>query len=275
MCNKCRATVPDLSLAEAAVKAVGDLVFWRDQTPTELEFGDIPRVAKDVNDSEVAIAESVSGPLKIVVRQLVADAIAAVKSGDPAKVTAIKADDTEVKSAMKDAIGKAITVGKQQVFDQYRAQTGNKLALPPRVRPKLTAKIITSKSAAQAEHLVGEARAAAQKVALEQIGRDAYDADLLEAFVVSKSEELLKTMAREDAREANGLGRLMAAEDTKADIESVMYTAIMDNGVCSVCQDQDGDEYGPDDMGKAPNPNCEGALYAGCRCAELIIYKKG
>jgi hypothetical protein len=112
-------------------------------------------------------------------------------------------------------------------------------------------------------------------VALDVIGKEGVaDASALEAFVVAKAEELLKGMAREDAREANGLGRLQAAEETKDEIEAVVYTAIMDNGVCETCEAQDGDEYGPDEMGQAPNPDCEGALYAGCRCAEVIIYQK-
>jgi hypothetical protein len=112
-------------------------------------------------------------------------------------------------------------------------------------------------------------------MALAQIGREVYDADKLEAFVTAKATELLASMARDDAREANGMGRRIAAEETADQIETVVYTAIMDSGVCGVCEDRDGDEYGPEDMGQAPNPDCEGALYAGCRCAELIVYAKG
>jgi hypothetical protein len=264
-----------LRLAAAAVEAAGDLTFWRAQTPVELEFGDIPRVAADFNAAELAIAEAVRDPLKAVVRALATDALAAVKKGDTVAIAALTADPADLTAALKGAIGSAIDAGKVQVFDQWRKQTGRKLAKPPRVRPKLAAKFLAGKAVTQAEHLVNEARAAAQKMALSELGRGAYDADTLEAFVTLKAESLLVAMAREDAREAVGIGRLLAQEDTKGDIESVVYTAILDSNVCDVCESRDGDEYGPADMGQAPNPDCEGALYAGCRCAEIILYRKG
>lgn len=265
-----------LQLAEAAIENVGDLKFWREQTPIELEFGDIERVARDVSDSEVAIAAAAATPLRSAVREIVSAALAAVKANDIGKAAAIpKPSAEELAKALKAANGQAIETGKRQVLDQYRKQRGDKLALPPRLKPKLVGKFIAGKSVVQAETLINESIAAAQKMALTQIGRGIADPVTLETFVTAAAEALLKTMARDDAREANGMGRRIAAEDTAADIESVVYTAIMDSGVCEECEALDGNEYGPDELGQAPNPNCLGALYAGCRCAEVIIYKKG
>jgi hypothetical protein len=277
MCNHKhgKAGIDAIWLAQLAVNAVGDLVFWRELTDKEREFGDIPRVYKDVQAQELAIAVAINKPVGEMVRALVVDMSKAIKAKDTLAVNAVTVDTSAVRVAIKQAIANAIMVGKQQVFDEYRRQTGHRMALPPKVRGKLTAKLVAGKASAEADRIGNEARAMAQKMAYDQIGRDVYDPDKLEEFVRATAEQIVKQTAMSDAREANGVGRILAAEDTAGDIESVVYTAVMDNGVCDVCEGQDGDEYGPDEMGQAPNPDCEGALWAGCRCAEIIIYRKG
>lgn len=279
MCDSCRQNTPVkvIKLAASAVDAAGDLRFWRELTPIELEFGDIERVSTEINDSEVAIATAAANPLRDILRDIVAAATAAVKAGDFEQASKIERPDTaELESALKSAIGAAIDTGKKQVFDQYRKQKGEKLALPPRLKPKLVAKYLRAKSVTESDRLVHAAIDAAQKMAMSQLGRGiAVDSAAIEKFVVSTTEKLLEEISRDDAREANAAGRRIAAEDTANEIESVVYTAILDTNVCDSCEELDGDEYGPEEMGKAPNPDCEGALYAGCRCAELIIYKKG
>lgn len=272
MCEKCR----EIALAQTALDKVGELRFWRELTPIEREFGDIERVATEINESEVAIATAAANPLRDIVREVVVAAVKAVKAGDFEAAAKIpKPETTDLESALKAAIGEAIDTGKRQVFDQYRKQTGEKLALPPRLKPKLVAKYLRAKSAAEADRLVSSALAAAQNMALKQLGRGlAPDSETIETFVKSTVEKVLEEIAREDAREANAAGRRMAAEDTANEIESVVYTAILDTNVCESCEELDGEEYGPDEIGKAPNPDCSGAPYAGCRCAEVIIYRK-
>jgi len=279
MCDRCGK--PDLALAAAAVSKLGDFKYWRDPTPLELEFGDVERIATETNDLEVSIASAAKPDAKAIVAEVVKQAMAAVKSGDTVAVASISADHAALAKTLKAATARAVDAGRQQVFAQYRKQTGKKLAaLPPRKNPRLSAKYLAGKSEIQAEAVAQKAQTAAKVMAMSQIGRGVDDSETLEQVVSATVEKYLIGVARGEAREGIAVGRLLAAKDTADEIESVVYSALLDTECCDVCFEADqGDPYGPEGLGSAPNPDCIGDQYSEngivCRCVELIIYQKG
>jgi uncharacterized protein YicC (UPF0701 family) len=273
MCRACR----EQAVALAADSLPSERTFWRDLTPAEMEFGDIPRVASDVDSAELHVVTAVKPAVKELVAGVVAEAMKAIRARDMRTVTDLPSDYEAVTKAVKAAAGSAIDAGKAQVFDAYRAQTGHRLALPPRKNPRLTAAYLNAKAEIQAAAINAAAKSAAQKAAISQIARGVEDRETLEALTTTAAEQSLVATAVETAREGIAVGRMLAIQDTENDIEAVIYTAIMDTNVCEVCMSADQTEYATlAEAADVPNPDCVGEQYGNvCRCNLIVVYKKG
>lgn len=255
--------------------ACSDRTFWRELTPRELEFGDLPRVASDIDHAEVAIAKAASPEVHDLVRTILADVLRAVKVGDMTAVSGLSADSAPLARALKASTGEALDAGKQQIRDARDKQTGTKLAMPPRRNPKKAKQYLAAKTSVLAQHVVDSALTAARKLGISQVARGAADAETLEAVITDAAEKTLLSVAVEAAREAIAVGRFLAISDMSDEIETLVYTAILDDRVCEVCSAKDGEEYPVSEAGQAPNPDCYGEVYGNvCRCAEIAVFRK-
>lgn len=83
----------------------------------------------------------------------------------------------------------------------------------------------------------------------------------------------ISRMASMEVNEAFSLGRVAASKEFKDSIEKAIYSAILDNNCCQVCEDLDGEEFevDSDDYEEVtpPNPNCEGG--DACRCTWIYL----
>ncbi len=84
----------------------------------------------------------------------------------------------------------------------------------------------------------------------------------------------LARAAGQEVNEAFGLGRATEASDLSDVIETVVYSALLDEATCDNCHDLDGTEWdaGDSDIVDTPNPECDGR--DSCRCVLLFLTKQ-
>src|SRR5258708_29756813 len=101
----------------------------------------------------------------------------------------------------------------------------------------------------------------------------------LEDKIVADLEDEAESGAKRDAageiHEAFGTGRANAAHELKNEIESAIYSAVLDAVTCDNCSDLDGAEFVIDsqeyEANLPPNVNCDGR--DSCRCVYLYQAK--
>ena len=263
MCGACE-------LAEAIAPVAR---FWRQ--PTEVEIaGGIYELADAMDAAEVGIAEKASGAVHDMVRALVTDAVRAVRESDAAAIARVTPPSVaDVAAAIRSGMQDALDAGRKQVIDQRRAT--RMAGLPPRKSRKAAKDYLTAKAQVEAQRIAENATNAARAKAIGQVARGTEDAAAIEEAAQSAAESALARASTNVARESMAVGRLFAIQDLAGEIETVVYTAILDNSVCEVCETKDGEEYGPDDAGQAPNDECLGGLGDNeCRCAEVVVFRK-
>lgn len=120
------------------------------------------------------------------------------------------------------------------------------------------------------DKLLGSARAEALR--LRRAGWD--DDEIEDALLISMGELSdgdIARLAAQEINEAFSMGRVAAAEDFKSQIETAVYSAILDNNVCDTCEQLDGQEFDVDsdeyEENMPPNPNCDGG--DNCRCTYI------
>lgn len=263
--------------------------FRRPMTPLELAYGDVLRVRQDFDTSAERIA-ALCGPIvRKMATQLVQEAVSLAKAKDVAGITKVAPSFVgELATALKKGISEALKTGRAQVMDQHAAQTGTRfeILVPRRKQVKKMSEYLSAKADIDSERISAAIAANVMAATLGQIARasstqwikDALDPEnpdsILFRAILGGENSLIGT-ATADAREGIGLGRLFAADEVKDQIESVTYTAILDENVCEVCAALDGSEYGPDEAGQAPNDDCIGEQYGNsCRCYEVYVFTK-
>ena len=277
---------------QRAVTALADMPvsYRRPLTAIELAYGDVPRVRKDFDDAAVKIVELAGPVVRKMATQMAEEAIALARAKDVSGIARVAPSFVgELSAAFKRGLSAALTAGKQQVIDQHAQQTGAKLELllPPRRKQiKKVAEYLSARADIESERISSVVAASVRATTIGQIARaastewirDALDyenPDSILSRAILGGENALIGTATAQAREAVGLGRLFALDEVKDKVESVTYTAILDDNVCSVCADLDGQEYTADEAGKAPNDDCIGAQYGNeCRCYEVYVFTK-
>jgi hypothetical protein len=263
MCDACE-------LAEAIAPVAR---FWRPPTQREVDGG-IYELADALDKAEVDIAAKASGVVHDMVRALVVDTVRAVREGDAAAVARVTAPSSaHIAANIRQGMQDALDAGRKQVIDQRKAT--RMAGLPPRKSRKLAKDYLTAKAEVEAQRITDAATNAAKARAIGQVARDAEDAATIEEAAQTAAETSLAKAAMNAARESMAVGRLFAIQDLASEIETIVYTAILDNSVCDVCEAKDGEEYGPDEAGQAPNDECLGGLGDNeCRCAEVVVFKR-
>jgi len=162
-------------------------------------------------------------------------------------------------------------------FVEMRERTGGIAFASPNTRktafPHLTASAKLSAQSA-ADKLLGSAQAEALR--LQRAGWDEDEVeDALKIHMGELSDADITRIANTEVNESFSMGRVAAGKEFQDEIEYAVYSAILDNSVCKVCEDLDGKEFEVDsddyEENMPPNPNCEGG--DNCRCAYIYVLK--
>lgn len=123
-----------------------------------------------------------------------------------------------------------------------------------------------------ADKLLASARQEALR--LERAGWDQNEIeDALKINMGQLSDADITRVASSEVNEAFSMGRTAAVSSFKDQIEKAVYSAILDNNVCDVCEELDGEEFQVDsdeyEENMPPNPSCKGGDQ--CRCTYIYV----
>jgi hypothetical protein len=282
MCDTC-------ALADDLVTAAGALAYRRPLSAVEESYGDVPRVARDFDAAEEAVAKAGAPVVKRIVAQLSSEVAALVKAGDVAALSGVSASYVgELATALNAGVGTALRLGNKQITDAHRSQRGTRLAAkPPGKDPKKARDYLKARSTLGAQqvadgiraNIVRSASGLVMKPGTAGLSEDAI-ADLIAAETWAAAERTLIGTALELGREGVGVGRLLALQEVASDIAEVHYSAILDDRVCDPCAEADGRTWIADDgddieegIASTPNDECEGTS-ARCRCVSIAVFRR-
>lgn len=273
-----------LAAAEAIIDAAGELRYRRPLTDAERMFGDVDRVARDFDAAEQVVADAARPVMRRMFDQLLIEARPLLAARDVAGLARLRASHTaELAAALKDAARSGMDAGAEQVRENAAGQRKRFAARPRktprkplRKQPDRIPEWLDARSEAVAESVAAQQAAAMSAVLQRQtiIGDGTLtDADI-EAMWAGGEKTLVGT-ATSLGREAYGLGRLIGLDELAAsgDVDHCLYTAILDDATCEVCEAMDGVELPADELDAAPNDECLGVER--CRCFVIAVLKTG
>ena len=290
MCDLCDMSTEDLELASAELTiahATGEK-YRRPLTYDEQMFGDVEDVREDIATGELLVIERATPVVRKMANQLADEALAL--GSDVTGIAKLSPSYMgELSAAMLKAYRLVFAAGTAQVERQYERQTGKLLTDSPHPwlsklkelaeAPNKTPDEFDDVMKANAD-IAASAIAAAVALSMQEeakrniqagiVTKEAYDAS---SDVAARAGfKRLEVSAVKDARQSMGMGRISAQVELKDDILEIVYTAVLDTNMCSVCASMDGQRYPADEMGKAPNNDCLGFDY--CRCFEITIFQR-
>jgi len=301
MCDACLAEMSTSELRKAATEL--SVVhsetqrFWREPTYEERTFGDIEDVREDISAGEQLIISRATPIVRKMANQLSQEALAL--GSDVLGIAKLTPSFVgELAGNLLESYEIVFNAGSAQVDRQHERQTGRLMSekpvpwlfrmldrllqdgVPqsgetPSKTPAAFASVLRSNAEIAADEIGAAVTTAARTEAKRnietgQVNPEAYAAS---ADVAARAGfKRLDESAVTDSRQAMGMGRQDAQERLKGDIVELVYTAILDLTVCTVCQSFDGMRYGPEEMGKAPNAGCLG--FDRCRCFEIVIFER-
>lgn len=93
----------------------------------------------------------------------------------------------------------------------------------------------------------------------------------IEEELDGQSDKWIDGAASKGANEAFAEGRQDGYEEHKDEIQSVIYSALLDMNTCEACAAADGQEGAtPEDIPDVPNPDCDGGDK--CRCVHVFVF---
>lgn len=123
-----------------------------------------------------------------------------------------------------------------------------------------------------ADQLMSSARGEALRLQRAGWEQDEIE-DALKIHMGQLSDATISKIASSETNESFSLGRKAAASDFKDQIQKAVYSAILDNAVCDVCEALDGEEFDVDsdeyEENMPPNSNCKGG--DACRCTYIYV----
>lgn len=257
-----------------------DGVLWRQPTSLELRVLELREIPRRLDTARTGLLATLRSVREEQISRI-ASAVAHGKPGEPVKAPLVGKMTAEIERVMHDVF----EYGHDQVFAELRKQglthalsePALALAAPKdrkKALPHLTASAQLSAQTA-AEKLLATARAEALRLSRAGWDEDEIE-DALKIHMGELSDADIKRVANTEVNEGFSMGRVAAAEELKDRIERVVYSAILDNNVCQVCEDLDGEEFDIDsdeyEEHMPPNPNCEGGDQ--CRCAYIYTLKE-
>ena len=93
----------------------------------------------------------------------------------------------------------------------------------------------------------------------------------IEGELDGQSDKWMDGVASKGTNEAFAEGRADGYEEHKDEIQSVIYSALLDMNTCEQCAAADGEEGAtPGDIADVPNPDCDGGDK--CRCVHVYVF---
>jgi hypothetical protein len=260
----------------------------REPTDIERKAG-LPSIVRAMDAGAGRLKKALLGIREAMIADAVAD-LQQIDEGDEhtlaLEITA--AHLTRVRASLEDSFGKGRDTVSRSLEQQQAASKGLHSDTSARrlkaAGAKHTARLDALASATLTKLANDvQARAVGRLSELVLLGLDRADADASATKARPKSfwrklEEDLKESSTQYAdRAASGstnaalsLGREAEAEEWGSDIKQVVYSAVLDNGTCGICEDADGEEGASGaDLPAAPNPACEGGSQ--CRCIHIYV----
>lgn len=268
-----------LAEAEAILEATG-YVYWRPLTAKELQFGDIDTMRKDFDAAEARLVKAAKPVVQRIVAQMLEEMKPAMEAGDMAAIARVQPSFVgELALQMGAATQTNVASGKRQLLNAAK-KAGVKLAkktTPPRKDVEKAAAYIASHNDAVSEALAAQIAQITRRVVSDATAGGLLDiTEEISSEIADSTDKMLVAQTIGLAREAYSIGRLFAYEEVKAEVDHVVYTAVMDEqgSTCEVCRASDGTEYEDPDEGfaSAPNEDCLGGDR--CRCVPILIWKR-
>lgn len=282
-----------LATAEQALSAAGPLQLRRPLTDHEHTHGDIPRVHEDFNAAEIAVAKSAAPVVAKMLEQLLSEAAPLIASGDTAGLATLRASYTaQLATALAAGMDAGVRAGRQHILDAHERQTGVRGAESGHTVMNATASLALAEfdplgalkaRALLAAMTIGDKLSAAVRYQAQTAilqGAEELTADMT-AQVEAASARSLAGVAKQLGRDALGNGRTVQLDEMQDAIDYIVYSAVLDQNTCIVCENSDGNVYSDDDpsavgsidegLTATPNPECEGSSM--CRCIMVVVFK--
>lgn len=282
--------------AQAASLALSSGPYWRRPHGVE-RYVELAQIKQLDDDAKQAIREATQATRDALVRELGKRARAAAAKGDVAAFVRSQPPMVDALAAeIRPILARYYAAGKEQVAQELerqkegrpvveetianrQGQAVNAATKPPKgyvppakLDPAVEAIIADQADIAARTIATGTLAAAAQQAT--RITTVPIDDATFDEFVRRASDgEALRVAGM--VTDLMAAGRAAEAQDHADEIADAVYSAILDDNVCSACEARDGEITTDLDeaAGWAPNPDCEGGDR--CRCIVVYEYKQG
>lgn len=256
--------------------------FWRTPTLREASILSLREMPRQLDIARSELRNMLLGVREEQVSRI-ASAAAHAPLGDMPKPPLVGKMASVIAKAMQETYdyghGQVVRELRRQLKDgAVRFAAADKpVALASTIRPQqqLTA---SAKLSAQSASDKLMAQALAEALRLKRAGWEPDEIeDALHIHLGELSEADVTRLSNMEVNEAFSLGRVAASDEFKQSIEKAIYSAILDNNVCKVCEALDDKEFTVDSdeyrENTPPHPNCEGGDQ--CRCVWIYVLKSG
>lgn len=256
--------------------------FWRE--PTELEQTVALREIKGrLDDAKEEIVRVAGKVRKRQIEILIEDIKEALADGDPSDVADVSVQKVRaLAEAIKPVLMDLYGYGWDSLWRERDKQLGRHRFQEGLAYDWETADQIFMARSLEASRAISEKiRASATSQALNrwrETGGEIPDAEWDDIFdeIMGLSDQQTRLTGGLMVNESYDMGRAYAAEEMREQIERAVYSAILDENVCSVCEAADGTEVALDDPEyqelMPPNKNCLGKTK--CRCIWVYVFKE-
>lgn len=257
------------------------------RTPLEKSV-DWMALKRGLDDAEDKIVNAYKSVQDRQVSKIVDEAMKAVTADKPADERADMLENINIpyKREITAAIGKVLAdlygFGQREVKQEMARQGGEPIRLAAPLdaeNDSVIKRFLKFRAAFVVSVLSNRLRGSLLNNGLNMIREGDTDRLMLWGTISSLSDRAIKSAAGETVSEALNLGRESVAKRNKNLVEEVVYSAILDDGVCTVCAGLNGNKYefGSEEYEDAKPPRPSGGAISACfgrnRCRCLFIFK--
>ena len=246
-------------------------------------FLDLADITATFDTTKTAVKDATAATRAALVAELVKRAMAAAAKGQvdkfaagaPPMVDALTADVQKALAVFFDA-GRtqvAAELQRQRKGEPWSAQSIRMADLPPE-SPSSPSVAGLDALKAQAQAVARSIAQAVQAAAAMQAGRVAAGTPVTEeamAAMVQRESDAAALRYAGAASDFLSMGRAAEAQAQRSDIEDAVYSAILDDRVCEVCEPRDGETTTDIAAAESWTPNAE--CMGGDRCRCLTVYE--
>lgn len=236
---------------------------------------DLAELVGRYTDAKTALREATQATREALIRELSQRAQVAAHKGQLVRFAAAAPPMVDKLTAdIEPVLAEFYAAGAEQVLGELERQHATVSAAEParrkRVRPDT--RLLREQAEATAR-LLAQATVSAVVAQVMRLGSVAITEAVLREMALRDSDAAALTMHAvvTDLMQA---GRAAQAAAVRADVQSCVYSAILDERVCDACAERDGDETNDVDEAASwtPNPACEGG--SNCRCMTIYVLKQ-